>query len=314
MGANREYKSSVFSLLFSEPEILRELYGALKGVTLPAGVPVTINTLEGVLFRNRLNDVSFEIGDKLVTLIEHQSSVNPNMPLRLLMYIARLYEKMNADRRTFGGKKLTIPRPEFIVLYNGVEPYPDEGILKLSEAFADVSSLGIETDTPPDLELLVRVYNINKGHNEQKLRQSRTLEGYSEFIGKVREIEGKLSSGGAVLRATGEELSEAIKGAVEWCIRRDILKDFFERNGSEVINMLFAEFNLEAELAAEREAGWEKGREAGWEKGREAGWEKGREERDLALARNALAEGLPVEVIQKITGLDLETLTRLSSQ
>ncbi|MDR1302127.1 MAG: hypothetical protein LBK43_06620 [Treponema sp.] len=71
MGANREYKSSVFSLLFSEPDTLRELYGALAGVTLPADIPIRINTLEGALFRNRLNDVSFEIGDTLVVLIEH---------------------------------------------------------------------------------------------------------------------------------------------------------------------------------------------------------------------------------------------------
>jgi hypothetical protein len=291
MGVNRAYKNSVFSLLFSDPEVLRELYGALEGVTLPPDTPVTINTLEGALFRNRLNDVSFEIGGKVVVLIEHQSSVNPNMPLRLLMYIARLYEKLTADRRTFGGKQIKIPRPEFIVLYNGIEPYPDEGILRLSDAFEDASSLGIAQDTPPELELAVKVYNINKGHNEGKLRQSRTLGGYSEFIGKVRE-----------LRLPDEGLTEAIKEAVAWCIGNNILKDFFERNGSEVINMLFNEFDMEVELAAEREAGLEAGLEKGMEKGREE------------IARNALAEGLPVEVIRKITGLDLETLTQLSSQ
>jgi hypothetical protein len=287
MGANREYKSSVFSLLFSEPDILRELYGALKGVTLSPDIPVVVNTLEGVLFRNMLNDVSFEIDNKEVVVMEHQSSVNPNMPLRILMYIARLYEKMTAGRKTFGGKQIKIPRPEFIVLYNGVEPYMDEGILRLSDAFADVSSPETGKDTPPDLELVVKVYNINKGHNEGKLRQSRTLEGYSEFIGKVREF-----------KLTVEELTEAIKKAIAWCISHNILKDFFERHGSEVINMLFNEFDMEAELAAEWEAGLEKGREEGREK----------------TAKNALAEGLPVEVIRKITGLDLETLSRLSVQ
>jgi hypothetical protein len=221
------------------------------------------------------------------------------MPLRLLMYIARLYEKLTADRRTFGGKQIKIPRPEFIVLYNGIEPYPDTDILKLSDAFEDVSSLGIAKDTPPELDLVVKVYNINSGHNVEKLKKSRILEGYSEFIGKVRE-----------LQLPDEGLTEAIKAAVAWCIGNNILKDFFERNGSEVINMLFNEFDMEAELAAEREAGWEKGREAGWEKGREEGREEGLEK----AARNALAKGLPLDTIGEITGLDLETLTQLSSQ
>ncbi|MDR1318754.1 MAG: Rpn family recombination-promoting nuclease/putative transposase [Treponema sp.] len=287
MGANREFKSTVFSLLFSEPDILRELYGALKGFTLPPDTPVVVNTLEGALFRNMLNDVSFEIGGKEVVVIEHQSSVNPNMPLRILMYIARLYEKMTAGRKAFGGKQVKIPRPEFIVLYNGVAPYPEEDILRLSDAFEDASSPGTGRDAPPELELVVKVYNINRGHNAGKLRQSRTLEGYSEFIGKVREME-----------RPGEELTGAIKKAMEWCISQNILKDFFERNGSEVINMLFNEFNMEAELAAEWEAGLEKGMEEGLEK----------------TARNALAEGLPMEVIRKITGLDLETISQLSSQ
>ena len=94
MGANIRYKDSLFSFLFSDPNILRELYCALEGVTLPEDVPVTINTLQEALFIERINDISFEIGGKLVILIEHQSTINPNMALRLLMYIARVYEKI----------------------------------------------------------------------------------------------------------------------------------------------------------------------------------------------------------------------------
>ena len=88
MSANVKFKASLFTFLFSEPEVLRELYSALEGVSLPPDVPVTINTLEDVLFMDRVNDISFEIGGKLVVLIEHQSTINPNIALRLLMYIA----------------------------------------------------------------------------------------------------------------------------------------------------------------------------------------------------------------------------------
>ena len=96
-AVNTKYKDSVFSFLFSDPDSLRELYCALENVTLPEDVPVTINTLQDVLFLDRVNDISFEIGGKLVILFEHQSTINPNMALRLLLYIARVYEKITGD-------------------------------------------------------------------------------------------------------------------------------------------------------------------------------------------------------------------------
>ncbi|MDR2588425.1 MAG: Rpn family recombination-promoting nuclease/putative transposase, partial [Spirochaetales bacterium] len=92
--ANAKYKDSFFSRLFGQPAILRTLYCALAGVELPPDIPVTINTLKNVFFMDRVNDISFEIEGKLVVLIEHQSSINPNMALRLLMYITRIYEKI----------------------------------------------------------------------------------------------------------------------------------------------------------------------------------------------------------------------------
>ena len=120
MGANTKYKDSVFSFLFSDPDQLRELYCALENVTLPPDVPITINTLRDVLFLDMINDISFEISGKLVVLIEHQSSINPNMALRLLMYIARVYEKIIGDKNIYTSRLVHIPRPEFFVLYNGV--------------------------------------------------------------------------------------------------------------------------------------------------------------------------------------------------
>ncbi|MDR0585556.1 MAG: hypothetical protein LBG57_14575, partial [Treponema sp.] len=72
MGANRTYKSSVFSLLFAEENTLRELYGALEGVILPPDIPITINTLEDALFKTKINDISFEAGEKVVVILEHQ--------------------------------------------------------------------------------------------------------------------------------------------------------------------------------------------------------------------------------------------------
>jgi hypothetical protein len=111
MGANRTYKDSVFSLLFSDTETLRDLYCALEGVTLPSDVPITIKTLEGVLFMERVNDISFAVANKLVVILEHQSTVNPNMPLRCLLYLARLYEKIVNNKDVYKSKPVSIPRP-----------------------------------------------------------------------------------------------------------------------------------------------------------------------------------------------------------
>ena len=159
MGANIRYKDSVFSFLFSDSVILRELYCALEDVSLPEDIPVTINTLQNVLFMDRVNDISFEIGGKLVILLEHQSTINPNMALRLLMYITRVYEKIVGDRSIYKSKKIRLPRPEFFVLYNGVSPYPKKEILKLSDAFEETGSLGIVEKGSSALELTVKVIN-----------------------------------------------------------------------------------------------------------------------------------------------------------
>ncbi|MDR1948086.1 MAG: Rpn family recombination-promoting nuclease/putative transposase [Spirochaetaceae bacterium] len=264
MGVNIKYKDSVFSWLFGDPDILRELYGAIEGVQLPPDVPVTINTLEGVLYKARMNDISFEIGDKIVVLIEHQSTINKNMPLRLLLYIAKVYEKIIGDKNIYHQRRILLPLPEFIVLYNGTDPYPDESILRLSDSFNDPSELGIAKADCMSLELVVKVYNINKGHNEAILRRCKTLEGYSNFIAKVREYEGKVKT-----------KDEAMKLAVNDCIANDILKDFLKANVSEVINMLLTEWNWDDALAVSREEGREEGLEEGLEKGREEGLEEG---------------------------------------
>jgi predicted transposase YdaD len=119
------------------------------------------------------------------------------------------------------------------------------------------------------------------------------LRGYSAFIARVRECEGEIAGGRRPHRLSDEEKEEAMREAIRWCIAHNILKPFLETHGSEVVNMLMTEWKLEDALVVERE--------------------EGREERGVEIAKNALAEGLPVKVIQKITGLDMETIKQLST-
>ena len=304
MKTNKKFKSSVFSLLFSEPNLLRELYCALDGVSLPPDAPVSINTLEDVLFKDFINDISFEIDGKLVVLVEHQSTINENMALRFLMYIGRIYEKITKGKNIYAEKPLKIPQPQFFVLYNGVKTYPDEKVIRLSEAFEELKSLGLSEKEFPALELTVRVININEGRNQALAARCKKLAEYSAFIAKVRFFMKKPGS-----------LKKAIKKAVIYCQKHDILREFLELHASEVLNMLYTEWNWDDALAVRYEEGHEDGLEEGREEGREEGIEKGREEgleaAKLNIARNLLAEGSTLEFVQKITGLDMETIESL---
>jgi hypothetical protein len=146
------------------------------------------------------------------------------------MYIARVYEKITGSENIYATKQIAIPRPEFIVLYNGVAPYPDEAVIRLSDLYPAAA-------VAPELDLTVKVYNINTGHNEARLRKSENLGGYSVFIDKVREFEPQTSS-----------LDQAMKKAVNWCIEHGVLPEFLKTNGSEVVNMLLTEWNMDKAL------------------------------------------------------------------
>jgi len=283
MSVNKNHKASVFSTLFSDPEILKELYSAITGIDVPKDAIVDINTLSDVLYMKQINDLSFTINDRIVVLIEHQSTINENMPLRLLMYIARVYEKI-IDRDKLYQKKLRqIPTPEFIVLYNGKENYPDRNELRLSSAFKDIAGLKSDENTNLSLELIVHVYNITHGHNPEILNRSENLNGYSQLIRKIIEYNEK------------KPLAEALKSAVKYCAEHGILSKFLKNHGSEVLNMLYEEFTVE-EIADIR--------------AKEA-YEEGREEEKIQIAKNMLSEGLSADFIQKITGLDSDIIKAL---
>jgi hypothetical protein len=255
---NRNHKDSVFTLLFSEKSNLLELYNAIENTSYGSDTDVRITTLDDALFMEQINDISFVIDGKLVVLIEHQSTLNPNMPLRMLLYIARTYEKIVDRDGLYSTKKIPIPKPEFIVLYNGAEECPDRQVLKLSDMFSE--PLG---ESLASLELEVTVYNINKGRNEELAIRSEKLKDYEIFVSLVREY----------LKA-GMDRGTAIRRAVLDCIRQDVLKDFFEEHGSEVHNMLLSEWNLDDAL----EVRYEEGIEDGIEKGIGIGLNRGREE------------------------------------
>jgi hypothetical protein len=287
MNTNIKYKDSVFSSLFSDPNALRELYCAIEGIPLDTGAVIKVNTLKDVLYMEQYNDISFTVDDKLVILIEHQSTINPNLPLRLLLYAGRLYEKLIERKAMYREKLVKIPRPRFICLYNGTASYPARAVLRLADAYEAVSGM------PPALDLEVEVLNINKGCNPELEKQSLTLGGYAVFVDQVRERRKTLP------------LEKAMKEAIDYCIGHGILRQFLESNGSEVVNMLLSEWNIDEA----KEVWQEEAREDAWEEAEETQAAKIAE-----IAKNLLGMGLSVEQAARGTGLTVEAVQRLAQE
>ena len=134
LTVNRTFKSTVFIMLFEDRKNLLELYNAITGKDYADPELLEINTLENAIYMTMKNDLSFLIDGRL-SLYEHQSTKNPNLPLRFLLYISRLYSKIIRDANLYGEKIVQIPAPEFIIFYNGKEKMPERQILKLSDMY-----------------------------------------------------------------------------------------------------------------------------------------------------------------------------------
>jgi len=281
--ANRKYKDSVFVDLFSEDEKAKEnflsLYNALHHTNLPLSCPVENIRLDNIMYMNIINDVSCLVDDKIIILAEHQSTINENMPIRFLQYIARLYEKLQAPADRYLRKLSKIPTPEFYVFYNGREDYPETTILKLSDAF-------ITKPEQVPLELTVQVLNINNDKGGKILKTCKTLDEYSLFVEEVR-IQTQLDP------------ENGFTNAVKICIEKGILREYLQRKSREVVNMLIAEYDYDTDIAVQRE---EAGKIA-FARGISQGISQGSLQKALETARLMRQRAYPVAEICLMTGL-----------
>ena len=224
---NREYKSSAFTTYFGTPERAAELYCALDQNAKVGPEDITFETLSGVLYMARKNDMAFTVKNKVLVIGEHQSTVNENMPIRSVIYYGRTMEKLINSRKIYQKKRYKIPAPEFYVFYNGSEEQPTEKILRLSDSY-------LEKMEEPMLELKVKMININPSANHPILQQSRSIYEYSWFVQRIRDY---------ILM--GKSRDDAISITLRECQEKGIMLDFIEEHGSEVHNMLFTEFNID---------------------------------------------------------------------
>lgn len=242
---NKNYKDTVFRMIFKEKKELLSLYNAVNGTSYSNPDELEINTLENAVYLNIKNDVSC-ILDMRMNLYEHQSSVNPNMPLRNLFYVARQYEKFTKDRNIYSSAAILLPTPKFITFYNGVEPQPERCVMRLSDSFQKKSPR-----EEAGLELIVTQLNINPGFNEELKENCPTLREYMEYVTRVRKYQQTMS------------LEEAVDRAVDECIKENILAEFLKEQKAEVKQMSIFEYDQEKHMQMEREENLAKGRSEG---------------------------------------------------
>lgn len=245
---NRNFKSTMFAMIFSDKKELLNLYNAVAEKNYTDPELLTINTLKNAIYMSIQNDLSFII-DSTLSLYEHQSTYNPNLPLRYLHYMSDLYSGIVGNKNIYGTKKLLIPASRFIIFYNGTNIQPERRILKLSDLY-------VTAETHPSLELEAIMLNINKGYNSKLLETCKTLKDYSEYIYRVRKYAETMA------------IEDAVEKTITECIKEGILKDFLEHHRMEAKAVSIYEYDQEAHIRMEREDAFEDGRIAGLQEGR----------------------------------------------
>ena len=225
----------MFSILLEDRARALDVYNAMAGTAYTNPEIIEIHTLESGVSLTVHNDASFVVSmDSVLNIYEHQSTYNPNMPLRELIYFVTIIKKLVENRYLLSHKLVKIPTPKFAVFYNGDKTRPEREVLKLSDAYENQSD-------EPQLELMCTVYNINPGNNEDLKKRSQTLREYMIFVGYVNENLAKAKKG-------EKDYETAIRDAVNRCIAEDILKEFLLERREDVQKSMMFDLTYEKQM------------------------------------------------------------------
>ena len=277
---NRKYKDSVFTDLFGSDKTGKEnflaLYNALSGnVFKLEEVSLERKVIERSLYKTFNNDVSWEINGKLIVLVEHQSTVNENMPFRCLEYVTRIYEGIVPIKERYAEKVYKIPNPDFYVVYIGKKELPLEQELRLSNAFYEKDG--------SKLELVVKVKNCSDSKLLLLAGNCDILKQYCQFIEIVEQNYNRVFP------------KHSFKKAIEIAMEQGILTDYLDRKSREVINMLCAKYDYKMDIAVKKEEAFQDGQEA----------------KAIEAAKSFYANGVSVEVIAKSLKMTQEQVLQI---
>ena len=298
-ATRRTFRDTLFRSIYSGKDDrskrwLLSLYNALSGKNYTDISALEITTIDDVIYVTMKNDLSFLINSEM-HLFEQQSTVNPNMPLRGLLYFAQLYQKEVAKRKLdiFGRSRIKIPSPKFVVFYNGTQEQDDIVKYRLSDLF-EVS------DSSGEFEWTATVININKNHNESLQKKCESLYHYCVFVDRVKaNLDKKM------------EPEDAINEAVDFAIKGNFLDGYFKEQRMNIVGNLLTEFNQEDYDRNRRAEGYEDG----YDDGRAIGRSEGERQNAIANAKNLLSEtDLSPEKIAKCCSLPLEQVLALKDE
>lgn len=280
---NRKYKDSVFTDLFRSDRDGKKnflsLYNALSGSDFKLEeVSLERKIIEQALYKTFNNDVSWEINGKLIVLVEHQSTVNENMPFRCLEYVTRIYEGIIPVKARYAEKVQKIPNPDFYVVYVGKKQQPAEQELRLSDAFY--------TKDNSKLELVIKVKNCTDPNLLPVVKKCDILKQYCQFIEIVEQNYNRLFP------------KKSFKKAIEIAMEQGILTDYLDRKSREVINMLCAKYSYKDDIAVKKQEAFE----------------DGQQQKAIEAAIELLKEKIAPEVIAKCEKLPLEKVLELQEQ
>ena len=286
------------------------MYNAVTGNAYQNADDLKIVTLENAIYMGMKNDLAFML-ETNIYLYEHQSTLNPNIPLRDLIYIGIEYQQYVDDKSLYSSRLQKIPAPKFMVFYNGTDAVDDRVELRLSKAYEHLAG-------EPDLELKVLMLNVNEGHNKELMEQCQTLKEYAIYVARVRKYTSEMN------------LNDAVARAIDECIKEGILVEFLRKNRSEVKMVSILEYDKEWEEKKLRKAEYEAGRSEGIEIGKSEGIEIGKTEgieigkskgieigRDKAMAEfvcNMIKYGFSIEKIAEVTGKKAEQIQTILNQ
>ena len=295
-GAN-PMNDVLFKFIFGNPqhkEWTLSLYNAINGSNYTNTDDLEFTTIENAVYMSMKNDVSFLVNDTM-NLYEQQSTFNPNMPVRFLIYSGMIYSKhidKSKKYHIYSTRLQKLPIPRCICFYNGKTEKDDRTILRLSDAFS--------VQGKADIEVTVTMINVNYGHNNSLLEDCMPLGDYSFFVERVRQNYTIYGDADKAIDRSLEELPD-----------NSLIKPFLMNNKAEVKNMCITEYNEEKAMAVLKEEFLEEGIEKGIEQGIQKGIEKGKFETLSELVKN---DDLPIEVAAKKMKMTVEEFKSIMDQ
>lgn len=286
----RNHKSSLFELVFgTRKEDALSLYNAINGSNYTNADDLILLMNDGRIFIGMKYDVGF-LFENTFSLYEHQSSYNPNMPLRGMIYFADSYKKLiGKQKKIYGSKLIKIPNPKYIVFYNGHKYCEDRFTMKLSDAFYN-------RDDSNEYQWTAHVININYGRNRELMESCKRLDDYAFYVDRVYRYSHDMP------------LHDAIQKTIDDCKAEERLTDIITKHREELEEMSIWYISEEELIEIFKEEGYEEGHEEGLEAGRAEGLEagraegreEGREEERQSIIERLRKIGVSEEVIERV--------------